>query len=77
MIIKDKKIINTGIKLFNDVHRFKYACSEYFKLKYKGMSHESIKEYLGFVFQSSVSKTVKYSGIVSLIRCTNIIRSTI
>lgn len=47
MIIKDKEIINTGTKLFNDVHRFKYACSEYFKLRYKGISHESIKEYLG------------------------------
>ena len=46
MIIKDKEIINTGTKLFNDVHRFKYACSEYFKLRYKGMPHESIKEYM-------------------------------
>lgn len=46
MIIKDKKIINTGTKLFNDVHLFKYACSEYFKLRYKGMPHESIKEYM-------------------------------
>ena len=39
MIIKDKEIINTGTKLFNDVHWFKYACSEYFKLRYKGMPH--------------------------------------
>lgn len=46
MIIKDKEIISIGTTLFNDVHQFKYACSDYFKLRSKGLSHNCIKEYL-------------------------------
>ena len=46
MIIKDKEIISIGTTLFNDVHQFKYACSDYFKLRSKGLSYNCIKEYL-------------------------------
>lgn len=46
MIIKDKEIIEEGTKIFKGVYRFKSACSDYFRLRNKGLNHEFIKEYL-------------------------------
>lgn len=66
MIIKDKEIIEEGVKLFYTILTFKTACSGYFNFKNYGYEDDVIQDFLDFsepqrMFLSTLWNDPKYS----------------
>ena len=66
MVIKDKEIIEEGVKLFYTIRTFRYACSDYFKFKRRDAEDDAIQEFLELsepqlMFLSTLWKDPKYS----------------